>query len=256
MKTMKTTLKVTNAIQLKRALKQLMSSTPGEATTNREASKKDNKESGGETRGISLLATLRGLVPQRALRYAEAERIAELQANRFRELLGNAEPKLETACIAGLPRIVVRRSFNLPVSGLTHWHNGQWLIAINAQEPIGRQRFSLGHEFKHVLDHTTRQWLCPPELGMSTETKSERLADYFAGCLLMPKRHVKKLFGERVSIENLAAAFGVTKRAMQVRLSQLGLTEPTPRCLRPTPNWDHFGKGYFRVGSRALEVAA
>lgn len=174
---------------------------------------------------ITLLALLRDLVPQRPLSIFEAERIAELQANRLRELLGLTQAKLPDEAISELPRITVRRASNLLVSGLTYWSRGSWTIALNAREPYGRQRFSLAHEFKHVLDHTTSQWLYP-EGGRA----AEHVADYFAGCLLMPKRYVKRLFGQRLRLFDMAEAFGVSGVALNVRLSQLGLIEPAPRC--------------------------
>lgn len=96
---------------------------------------------------ISVIAALRLLVPQRRLTYAEAERIVELQANRLRGLLNVHEPRLDEDSIAELPRILVRREFGLPVSGVTHWQNGRWVITVNGSEPIGRVRFSLAHEF-------------------------------------------------------------------------------------------------------------
>jgi Zn-dependent peptidase ImmA (M78 family) len=188
----------------------------------------------------TIFARLRGLVPQRLLRMAEAERLAELQANRFRELLGITTPELPTEAITELPRIFVTSECDMPVSGSAHWSNGRWIIAINAMEHPARQRFSLAHELKHVLDYTTRQRLYPDEPGLPASVKSERLADYFAGCLLMPKRHVKRLFGQHPGdLQTLADAFGVTPKAMHFRLAQLGLTQVTPRCgtpkaLRPT----------------------
>lgn len=181
----------------------------------------------------NIIRTLRELIPTRNLTWTESERLAELQANKLRELLGISDAFLPEEAISTLPRIEVRRSFSLLVSGLTYWDSGVWVIELNATEPEGRMRFSLTHEFKHVLDHTTREWLYPDDQLVSSEEKAERLADYFAGALLMPKRHVKRLFGERRSLIDMADRFGVTERAMHVRLSQLGLIEPTPRCERP-----------------------
>jgi len=183
-----------------------------------------------QAKATTLLGMLRGLVPLRALSYYEAERIAELQANRLRELLGISRARLPEEAISQFPRVDVRRDTDMPVSGLTHWDRGRWLICLNANEPEGRQRFSLAHEFKHVLDHTTKSRLYRDKPYLRAGDQAERIADYFAGCLLMPKRHVKRLFGERLSLIRLSDAFGVTPRAMHVRLSQLGLVEPTPRC--------------------------
>ena len=200
-----------------------------------------------KTRGTSVVAALRALVPERPLTYREAETVAELQANRCRELLGVEGVEFPEEAIAGLPRVTVTREADLPVSGLAQWHDGRWFIAVNALEPWSRQRFSLAHELHHVLGHTTKQWLCADEAGFPEAAKAERLADYFAGCLLMPKRHVKRLFGEGRSAPELATAFGVSPRAIAVRLSQLGLSEPLPRCAgRPAPS-RRFGGAYHRA---------
>jgi hypothetical protein len=98
----------------------------------------------------------------------------------------------------------------------------------------------------------------------------EALADYFAACLLMPKPLIREAWtaGVQDSFE-LAEIFAVSPAAIEVRLRQLGLSEPRPRCLQrdetlgPTfPLRDR--RSYPRqsrtirpsVGEAALEVAA
>src|SRR5581483_10480266 len=98
----------------------------------------------------SVLASLRALVPKRPLAPYEALRIAELQANKLLEHFDVSTVALPEEIISELPRIRVIRE-PLPVSGSAHWARGYWLITVNSQEPTGRQRFSLVHEFKHVL---------------------------------------------------------------------------------------------------------
>jgi len=181
-----------------------------------------------------LLKRLRSLVPERLLTMPEALCLAELQANRFRELLEIDETCLVTEALTDLPRVLVTSELDLPVSGSTHWSNGRWIVAINGLEHPLRQRFSLAHELKHVIDHTTRHYLYREEPGQPSQVKAERAADYFAGCLLMPKRHVKRLYGQHPgNVAWLAEAFGVTPRAMNFRLDQLGLNQPRPRCGTP-----------------------
>ena len=199
----------------------------------------------GTNQTSTVLGVLRGLIPSRQLTYAEARTLAELQANRLRELTNIGGPYFPESIIAEWPRITLERRPSLPVSGLTYWQKGRWVIGINADEPLGRQRFSLCHEFKHVLDHTTKQNLYPANLLMTSSDKAEYVADYFAACLLMPKRLVKRLYGKGLRQSELAAEFGVTPRAMAVRLSQLGVTEPMRRC---QPNALPFNKRnlYFR----------
>ena len=94
-----------------------------------------------------------------------------------------------------------------------------------------------------MLDHPTRQ-LIAAERHLSAEQKAERLADYFAGCVLMPKRWLKSMWAtETQSVEKLAARFEVTPRAMSVRLSQLGLTEPVRRCDNPPSSYRPWSAG-------------
>src|SRR2546423_1441838 len=104
---------------------------------------------------LSVLASLRALVPPRPLYPREALNIAQLQAS---HLLGHFDIQSHAVpeeIVSELPRIQVLRE-SLPVSGSAHWNGRYWIITINGDEPPVRQRFSLMHEFKHVLDHTTK----------------------------------------------------------------------------------------------------
>lgn len=203
-----------------------------------------------------LIRRLRLLVPNRRLSYHEASHIAELQANVLREAIGLQDAELPDAAIRDLPRIVVRRRRGIPVSGLTHWHNGRWLIVLNADEPETRQRFSLAHELKHVIDHTTKERTCWDEGWRSGADKAERLADHFAACLLMPKRHVKAAWGRHPNLQALADSFGVSLPAARVRASYLGLLDPIERCMTPTTTWDHLGSTYYRLQTEPVQAAA
>jgi len=181
----------------------------------------------------SVLALLRDLVPRRPLTFAEALRIAELQANRLKEHFDVDTAEVASEVVTELPRVTVIFDADLPVSGSTHWNGSTWVITLNAAEPPMRRRFSLMHEFKHLIDHTTRGYLYGTDDPEAHE-RAERAADYFAACLLMPKRWVKRLWGERMqSITELARTFGVSTQAMRYRLNQLGLIETTRRSCPP-----------------------
>ncbi|HZQ64968.1 MAG TPA: ImmA/IrrE family metallo-endopeptidase [Gaiellaceae bacterium] len=202
------------------------------------------------TESPSVLASLRGLAPERALAHDEALRVAELQANR---LLGHFDVQATAVpeeLITELPRIRVVREL-LPVSGSAHWANGYWLISLNAAEPHVRQRFSLMHEFKHVLDHTRRHFPYYDRAWLSQAEQAERVADYFAACVLMPKKVVKSLWcSGQQDIPALAAKLQVSVPALRYRLAYLGLTEPASRCeqrspLRPLPR-RRAERTYFR----------
>lgn len=174
---------------------------------------------------------LRDLVPLRPLTQAEALRIAENQANRLLALAELTGPPFHEEVITELPRTQVVRMPDIPVSGSAHWSKGRWVIALNQSESLARQRFSLAHEFKHVLDNPFIGFLYPKQQGWTPADRAERVCDYFAACLLMPKVWVRRAWTEGVQdLRGLARRFNVSQSAMNVRLLQLGLAEPVLRC--------------------------
>lgn len=175
-----------------------------------------------QERGV--LAVLRALAPRRLLTQAETEYLAELQANRLLELAGHPQLPIPNELVTELPRIRVLVDVDLPVSGSAQWVSGRWLVTLNASEPWQRQRFSLAHELKHVLDHPF------VDIAYAGDAAAEHSADVFAACLLMPRREVKRVWGQGMqSLGHLAAYFGVSERAIAVRLQHLELRAPLPR---------------------------
>lgn len=179
----------------------------------------------------SVLAMLRSLVPNRPLTPSETLRITELQAHHLLRHFRHQTTAVPDEIVSELPRIRVIREHGLPFSGAAYWNGRHWIITINGDEPAGRQRFSLMHEFKHVIDHTAKHLLYCDRPFQTAEEQAERVADYFAACLLMPKRVVTSLwYGGNQDTARLAELLGVSTRALRFRLDQLGMTEPTPRC--------------------------
>jgi Zn-dependent peptidase ImmA (M78 family) len=166
----------------------------------------------------NVLPALRALAPRRRLAPLEIRIVAELQANRLLQLAGLREAPIPHELITELPRIAVRQDADLPVSGTALWIAGRWLICLNATEPWTRQRYSLAHELKHVIDHRHAETL------YANEADAENAAEYFSACLLMPKRAVYAAwaFGNQATA-SLANTFQVHPRAMAHRLHDLGL---------------------------------
>jgi Zn-dependent peptidase ImmA (M78 family) len=186
----------------------------------------------------NAISKLRDLVPLRPLSYSEALRIAELQAQSFLALSGIVVPAVPSQIISELPRIRVSHLSPFPTSGASHWFQGQWLVVVNASEPITRQRFSLAHEFKHILDHRFVKLIYSSLPDKERCAMTERICDYFAGCLLMPRPWVKSLYCSGIQdVTELARHFAVSPAAMAVRLNQIGLAEPAPRCLPLPKDW-------------------
>lgn len=185
------------------------------------------------TRG-SLLASLRAVIPHRPLRFSEALRIAELQANRLLELTAVNDGPVPSDIITDVASVQIDYR-DLPTSGMSYWNGAAWVICLNASESHTRQRFTLLHEFKHIIDHGRSAALYQGDRYRSGETQAEQAADYFAACALMPKRLVKRAWGECIQrTSELAELFDVSPQAMDIRLTQLGLADPRVRCAPST----------------------
>lgn len=195
----------------------------------------------------SVVAVLRSLVPSRALSYEDSLRLAERQAARLLQMAGISEPPVPEALVASLPRIQVERLRHIPVSGSTHWVRGHWLIVLNAGERQTRQRYSLMHEFKHVLDNPFVDTLYRALPGLTSHARAELVCDYFAASVLMPRPWVRRAWGTRgQDISVLARRFKVSRTAMQLRLVQMGLIDPPRRTAR-RPRKGSGGRPYRRA---------
>jgi Zn-dependent peptidase ImmA (M78 family) len=176
------------------------------------------------------LRQLRDFVPIRPLTSVESFQIAERQASRLLELRGVSQEPVPESVITQLPRIHVEHLVPSPVAGASQWSRGRWLILINGNDPVGRQRFTLAHELKHVLDSRFDHVPLYPADNPASSERIEAICDFFAACLLMPRPWVKRAWREGPrDVRSLACRFKVSRQAMQMRLQQLGLVEPTNR---------------------------
>lgn len=188
---------------------------------------------------MTTLTTLRSLSPHRPLTLLEAQRVAEQQATRLLRDAGLTEASVPDEVVTELPNVQVERLYRLPdtgermpVSGSAHWLSGRWLILIDSGEPVMRQRFTLCHEVKHAIDGSASKLLYRGTPELSPTAQRERVANYFAACLLMPRTWVKRDWAAGLQDERqLARYYQVSVQAMHTRLSQLGLLMPVPRCL-------------------------
>ena len=104
-------------------------------------------------------------------------------------------------------------------------------IAVNARHPAERRRWSLAHEYAHFLTSRYRSEISL--LGSYHRVPAtERLADTFARCFLMPEPGLRRRFNEilRASGGNVTAAdvcrvahfYLVSVEAMMLRLEEFG----------------------------------
>jgi len=180
-----------------------------------------------ETKPLSTLAAVRGLVPQRALTPGESRQVIERQATRLLKLAGIEGPPVPVReLVESLPRVEVKRFPGLPTSGRTQWAGNRWVILVSSDDSPVRQRFSLGHEVAHVVYHPLEDVL--PALETTTsEERLEQACEYFSACLLMPRMWIKRAYCEEgiQDVPSLSRLFNVSWVAMQVRLEQLGLVQ-------------------------------
>ena len=188
------------------------------------------------TENRSVLASLRAVAPDRSVTFGEALRIAELQACKLLQLWKINEAFVPSEIVSELPRLQVV-SADLPVSGTSHWNGTRWVISLNARESRARQRFTLMHEFKHIVDHGQARRLYTGDRSHTPSEQAELVADYFAGCVLLPKRLLKRAWGDSIQRPvALARHFRVSAAAAEVRLAQTGLSVARDRCARPIPS--------------------
>lgn len=173
------------------------------------------------------ISDVRALAPARALPPWEARILAERQAHRLLLNQQVKSPAMPEQMIECLPRVEVRYVRAKHFAATARWNGRVWLLLVNSNDPWGRQRFSMAHELKHIIDHPDRHSLYSNRRFGSDYLQSERAADYFAACLLMPRAWVKSWFyGKGVRDPRmLARQFQVSTEAMRIRIDQLHLFE-------------------------------
>ena len=97
-----------------------------------------------------------------------------------------------------------------------------WIVYLNSNESVERQRLSVFHEAFHILAHcqATPVFKKP---GEARGSFNEMLADNFALHLLMPEDWVRDRWLNSRSVAAVAREFNVTEKAVGARLKTLGL---------------------------------
>ena len=172
----------------------------------------------------TTLNELRALAPRDLSDLPAALLAADTQANLLLRLSSVTSQPVPDRIICDLPRLHVERLDLGETSGAAQWSLGRWVVMINRKSTIGRQRFSLFHEFKHIIDHDGDRPIAKDE---GHTTVAEQLCDYFAACALMPRAWVEATWHSGMrDVATLARHFQVSISAMRVRLLQVGLLAP------------------------------
>lgn len=190
-----------------------------------------------------LIETLRALAPKRPLTYGESLQVARLQAARLRKLVEAKEAEMNLIWLLeqkAVPvHLVPSHELNEESGLTTNAVDGKLQMFVNRSEPPVRQRFTLLHEFKHVLDFNDADTL-HAKLGTGDQQRQanqiEYIANEFAGQALMPVNLVKRIWFKTQDLALAASLFNVSREAMQTRLERLNLIGDWSRP-----------RGYFRT---------
>lgn len=164
------------------------------------------------------------------------ERILEVKANNFRNDHGI---DLDTAIdfnklLLSLNIITFFTKLSDDFSGVAYKASkSNRFMMINTSQQLGRQHFTIGHELYHLCVQENFSFqMCKTGLFNKKE-REEYNADTFSSYLLMPEAGILKLipenemsWGGRLSIATilkLEQYFGVSRRAILIRLEKLGL---------------------------------
>lgn len=144
----------------------------------------------------------------------EVERMAEVLASRF------GGPPADLGAIATQVGIVDIAYCDIESAALLQAGPGGWGVLIREWDQETRQRFSLAHEIAHIA-----LGIVGDEARYTGEGRGrgERLCDYYAAALLMPRTLVCKAATETPDVFELARMFFVSGQSMRIRLQHVGL---------------------------------
>jgi Zn-dependent peptidase ImmA (M78 family)/transcriptional regulator with XRE-family HTH domain len=104
--------------------------------------------------------------------------------------------------------------------GMSRWPAGSPRASVGLVTGMtgDRQRFTLAHEFGHVVLHSRR--------SVSDPKQRQREAEYFAGALLLPRPYAQHTITESLTLHDylrIKAEFGISIQAIITRAQRLGL---------------------------------
>ncbi|MFZ3229837.1 MAG: ImmA/IrrE family metallo-endopeptidase [Pseudobdellovibrio sp.] len=127
------------------------------------------------------------------------------------------------------------------ISGYSAIKDKKKVIVVNQSHGINRRRFSIAHELGHLTLHEFNDFnfnenqkiYFRNDISATGMDEYEIEANYFAACLLMPKKLVitelekigDNALVEEDDISNLAIKFKVSVNAMMIRLIKLNLID-------------------------------
>lgn len=126
---------------------------------------------------------------------------------------------------SGEPISLIYTQMDPATSGSLTYEEGIWIIRVNQNHNIKRQRFTILHELGHYFLHRNKLQSFTDEIFFRAGVKGdiEYRANEFASKLLMPEDSVRKAIAEGVrNLGLLAERFDVSSPAMKIRVQELG----------------------------------
>ncbi len=163
------------------------------------------------------------------------DRILEVRAKKFRDEMGigNADPIDLYKVLAERNVVTNFRQLSREFSGMALKAGEDRFILVNSNQTKARQHFTIGHELYHLFVQADFSFkLCKVGL-FDKKDKEEYNADVFSSYLLMPEAGIINTIPEEElarasvitlpTIVKLEQHFGVSRKALIVRLDKLGL---------------------------------
>lgn len=168
-----------------------------------------------------LIEKLRALVPEWRTSMRDAKRLAETQAWVLLAEAGIDQPPVPADIVALFPEVEVAHRADLAHSGKASWNGHGWLIELCADETPERRRMTLFHELKHVIDDPLDE-----TIYQGDAKRREKVADYFAAQVLIPKPWLKyDLTHRQTDLDQLAHRYRVSKAAMKAQLQAISVNQ-------------------------------
>jgi Zn-dependent peptidase ImmA (M78 family) len=157
------------------------------------------------------------------------------------EFAVNALPVPVEELALALDAEIAYEPYDGDVSGMLYRSDDHTLIGVNTRHAQTRQRFTIAHEIGHLVMHKGTPMFIDRFVrvnwrdGASNQQEAE--ANSFAAELLMPRRLVERevirTLAKKRNISphdlavSLAKSFAVSAEAMQYRLANLGVLDPS-----------------------------
>ena len=165
------------------------------------------------------------------------DKILEVRATKFRDRLGisHADPIDLYKVLTELNVVTNFRPMGPEFSGMALKTGENRFILVNSQQIRARQHFTIGHELYHLFEQPDFSFMLCKAGRFDKKDREEYNADVFSSFLLMPEAGVLSSIPEEElarggtiglpTIVRLEQHFGVSRRALLIRLDKLGLID-------------------------------